>query len=176
MPENNNPLHSGIPDVVRLPDDEWQFYPSTDPNSTRRLLVRRRMEDLYLWHTHELFCVLLGEEVRASHVQCLPALRDTFNEAQTLYPEWPDRRYMSIEREERKRRIELIFGDTPLVIEPKLAVIPGDIYERLRHALIYTHRPLIPGQNDVDLLVLQIPWRLPLEHLLPLVCDYIRLL
>ena len=176
LAQNNGPLHSGLPGVVHLPDDDWQFYPSTDPTSTGRLLVRRRMEDLFLWHTHEVFSVLIGDEVRAGRVQCLPSLRNTFHEARTLYPEWPLRRYMSIDCEERRRRIELIFGDIPLVIEPALDAIPPDIYAQLRDALIYTHKPLVRGQGNVDLALIQIPQQLPLEHLLPLVCDYIRYL
>jgi hypothetical protein len=176
MPQDNSPLHSGFPGVVRLPDDDWQFYPSTDLDSNRRLLARRRMEDLFLWHMYELFSVLIGDEVRAGQLQCLPSLRDTFSQARSLYPEWPERRYMSIEREERKRRIELIFGGSPLVIEPTLDAIPPDIYERLKHALVFTHKPLVRGQGDVDLALIQIPWQLPLEQLLPLVCDYIRYL
>jgi hypothetical protein len=174
--QHNGPLHSGIPGVVRLPDDEWQFYPSTDLNSNRRLLVRRRTEDLYLWHAHELFSVLIGDEALAGRIQCLFPLRDRFLQAWGLFPEWPLGRYMGIDRAERARRLEVIFGDNPLVIEPSLASIPRNIYAQLRHALIYTHKPLVRGHGDVDLALIQIPWQLPDEHLLPLVCDYIRYL
>jgi hypothetical protein len=134
------------------------------------------MEDLYLWNAFELFSVLIGDEVQSGPGQCLPVLRDTFCEARSLYPEWPERRYMSIDREERKRRIEIIFGDVPLAVEPALNDVPPDIYQRLVRALAAGYPPLIRGRSDVDLLLVKVPWNLPPEHLLPLVGDYLRIL
>ena len=103
-------------------------------------------------------------------------MRNSFYQFWALYPEWLQTAYFSIERTERRRRIELIFGDVPLAVEPTLSEIPLDIYPRLLRAIAAGKPPLIQGRGDVDLILLKVFWNLPLEHTLTLIGDYLRVL
>jgi hypothetical protein len=63
---------------------------------------------------------------------------------------------MSISREERERRLGLIYGDLPMVLEPWIDEIPPNLSRLIRREQLMGRMPIVRGAN-MDLWVLKAP-------------------
>jgi hypothetical protein len=148
---------------VRLADTVWKLYEKGAPS--HRLLHSCPLEDLYIWNVYEVGATLIGAEVRKNPtLKQLPisasAMRGLhyFTE---LYPEWiAGKPYMSLKPNIRRARTEMLFGDSPLALEPLLQEIPPNIYTLLAQEKLRGGMPLVRGMN-ADLLLVKLPHSFP---------------
>jgi hypothetical protein len=121
------------PPPAKLPDYIWQLSEGAHPSHV--LSKSCTLEDVFIWHHFEAGLTLIHTEVISSGAGALPLSVIAWQGLQvfiTLFPEWLEKQpYMTIQLTERQRRLELLFGDTPLVVEPFLEEIPLDIYRLL---------------------------------------------
>jgi hypothetical protein len=125
------------------------------------------LEDLYTWNVFEVGATLIWAEVRKSPTfERLPIsvnARRALHYFLEIYPEWIEADatpYMSLKSSARRDRIEIIFSDSPLVLEPFLQEIPPNIYTLLALEKLSGGMSLVRGTN-ADLLLVKLPHNLP---------------
>jgi hypothetical protein len=122
---------------VRLADTVWKHWEGSEGGApSHKVLYKYPLEDLYIWDVYEVGSTLIGAEFRKSPtLERLPSsvsARRTLHYFTELYPEWIEEiPYMSIKPSVRRDRIEMIFSDSWLVLEPFLQEIPPNIYTLL---------------------------------------------
>jgi hypothetical protein len=82
---------------------------------------------------------------------------------------------MSIPLVERQRRLELIFGDLPLAVEPFLEEIPPNLYQLLLRSKAQGGAAVVRGEK-ADLVLVKKPHNLPLPLFRLLLSEYLGLL
>ena len=156
-----------------MPDTVWRLFEDAHPS--HRLLQSHLLEDLYLWSRFELGFTLIGAEAASTNnlplsaraTQGLHAFKD-------LYPEWvKGEPYMSITRASRRDRIDTLFGDSPLALEPGGDEIPHRIYELLMEEKERGGAAFVRGAN-ADLILLKLPHLLPNTVLFDLLVPYLN--
>lgn len=150
---------------VRLADTAWKLFERGAPS--HKLLYKYPLEDLFVWDLYEVGSILIGAEVRKkATLEDLPIsinARCALHYFMEIYPEWIDgdgAPYMSLKPNIRRDRIEIIFGDSPLVLEPFLQEIPPNIYTLLALEKLHGGMALVRGIN-ADLLLVKLPHILP---------------
>jgi hypothetical protein len=135
---------------VKLADPVWKLWEGGAP--THKLLYKYPLEDLYLWNVYEVGSTLIGAEVREkSTLADLPIsmnARRALYSFLEIYPEWIEgdgAPYMSLKPSVRRDRIEMIFGDSPLVLEPLLQEIPANIYTLFALEKLHGGMALVAG-------------------------------
>jgi hypothetical protein len=147
-------------EVVRLPVSVWLLV-----ERGKQLIRSRLLEDLFLWNRYELGATLIGPEVRQAisfgELPLSPRARARLEVFLQLYPEWiVPQSYLSIKQSDRRERIEKIFGDNPLVLEPRMEEIPPDLYQRFQRVILQGCSPVLRG-DSADLILLKLPHNLP---------------
>ena len=156
-----------------LPDTVWRLFEGAHPS--HRLLQSHLLEDLFLWSRFELGFTLIGAE--AASADNLPLSARAVHGLHTfmdLYPEWvKGEPYMSIAQTLRRDRIDTLFGDSPLILEPSGNEIPPKLYELLIKEKKRGGAALVRGTN-ADLILLKLPHRLPNTVLFDLLIPYLN--
>jgi hypothetical protein len=119
-----------MPTPVGLADTVWKLWEGGAPS--HKLLYKYPLEDLYIWNVYEVGSTLVGADVRKKPTLAdLPIpmnARRALHSFLEIYPEWLEGTpYMALKPSVRRDRIEMIFGDSPLVLEPLLREIPANI-------------------------------------------------
>lgn len=160
---------------VRLPDTAWRLSEGAHPSHI--LVKSRRLEDLFCWHHFEAGLTLIHSEVISS-AGALPlsvTARQGLQVFGILFPEWRERQpYMAIRLVERQRRLELLFGDLPLAVEPFLEEIPPDLYRLLVREKMRGFGAVARGEK-ADLVLIKRPHNLPPALYRALLWDYLSL-
>jgi hypothetical protein len=146
--------------VVRLPVSVWCL-----AEQGKQLIRSRWLEDLFVWNRYELGSTLVGPEIRQTRsfgeLPLSTRARRGLEAFIQLYPEWMIAQpYLSIKQRERRERIDKIFGDNPLVLEPRLEEIPSNLYQLLETVIREGYAPVLRGYG-ADLVLLKLPHFLP---------------
>ena len=158
---------------VRLPDTTWRLFEHAHPSHV--LSKSRTLEDLFCWHHFEAGLTLIQPEVASGTLSLSAAALRGLKVFTTLFPEWVARQpYMSIGLMERQRRLELLFGDSPLVLEPSLEELPPDLYHLLVREKLCGGGAMVRGEK-ADLILIKRPHNLPPSLFRTLLWDYLAL-
>jgi hypothetical protein len=142
---------------VRLPDTVWRLLVGGHP--THKLSPSRTLQDLYVWNRYEIGATLLLPELvrRVGPLPLSEEARQGLEVFIRLYPEWfrlhP---YMSIPLSERERRLEFIYGDLPMALEPWIDEIPPNLSRLIKREQLKGRMPILRGLK-MDLWVLKAP-------------------
>jgi hypothetical protein len=164
----------------KISEEKWQL---DEGYSINALSSKRESRDRLLWHHYELGFTLVGTHIRAivqgagidaAPYNDLPLSADARRGLKYflgLFPEWlKEMPYMAIKLPEREKRLDLLFQDDHLALEPTGKELLDGFYQLLLTKKCRGEPLVIPG-IDGDIFIYKRPWVVPLKNIFPLIQD-----